>query len=78
MDIDPIDFKRTHFKKLGILQEAETGPFAKMGNILRNNPENSLETLDDIKDLVINKKRVLGQVRQYYSFRSYVVFNSQI
>ena len=69
MDIDHIDFNRTHLKKLGILQEAETGPFAKMGNILRNNPENSLETLDDIKDLVINKKRVLGQVRQYCFYR---------
>ncbi len=43
-------------------QEANKGPFARIGNILRKYPGNSLETLDDITDLVINQKKVLGQV----------------
>lgn len=49
------------------IQEANKGPFAKIGKILRKNTENSLETLDDITDLVINQKKVLGQVTFFFN-----------
>lgn len=45
------------------MQEAQTGPFAKIGELLRKHPENSLDILDDDKDHVIYQKKVLAQVR---------------
>ncbi|XP_045031488.1 glutamate [NMDA] receptor subunit 1 isoform X3 [Daphnia magna] len=41
--------------------EAQTGPFAKIGELLRKHPENSLDILDDDKDYVIYQKKVLAQ-----------------
>ncbi|XP_057374032.1 glutamate receptor ionotropic, delta-2-like [Daphnia carinata] len=41
--------------------EAKSGPFAKIGNKLRQHPENSLDMLDDSKDFVVYHKKVLAQ-----------------
>ncbi|KAI9556675.1 hypothetical protein GHT06_016465 [Daphnia sinensis] len=41
--------------------EAQSGPFAKIGDVLRKHPENSLDMLDDNIDFVIYHKKVLAQ-----------------
>ena len=57
------------FKKIifYLSKTATSGTFRKIGDTLRNHPENALDKLDNANDLIINHKKVLADVRENFN-----------